>query len=604
MATNVSLRPFVFQDHDPRSSSSATVSRRARTSRTTNRSTQPNWEEFYKNGPPREVIVLSEDEDERVIPFQDTAQAQLLTTNTYQKPTLIPHPAPSEGYNDNELYNDNDNDDNSNTNNADDEDDDDDDDDDVICTGTAPSSSRTSFATSSSTQLLPHQQPLKRKKSESESKSISTDPYVGYNNNYPQHVASKSISRASQRKRRRIAEIEYYPPPLPVRKCEQLSTAAIREVRDVQAPVPEPTRDKDGYLDIQLPSRIVNGRFQMTKILGQGTFGKVFAAYDNQYQKYCAVKVIRAIPKYREASKTELRVLFTIKEYDPRNRNRCIHVRDSFMYRGHMCIITDLMSQSVYDFLQSNHFLAFPASHVQSFARQLLTSVCFLHDLGLVHTDLKPENILLQDSRHQTGEYVDMDNRKVLRKYLDDTNITLIDFGSAIFDDEYHHGVVSTRHYRAPEILFGIGWSFPCDIWSVACILVELCTGDALFHTHDNHEHLALMERILGRPFDKHILQKAAKNSTGAPLVNKKTMKINYPHSNVSKASLKTLESAKPLEKVLKEAMPLMPGADSKYWRLFQDLLSKMFVYDPEKRITAKEALQHKWLTCEVLDDY
>ena len=40
--------------------------------------------------------------------------------------------------------------------------------------------------------------------------------------------------------------------------------------------------------------------------------------------------------------------------------------------------------------------------------------------------------------------------------------------------------MVSTRHYRAPEVILGLGWSFPCDIWSVGCIVVELATGEAL----------------------------------------------------------------------------------------------------------------------------
>lgn len=44
----------------------------------------------------------------------------------------------------------------------------------------------------------------------------------------------------------------------------------------------------------------------------------------------------------------------------------------------------------------------------------------------------------------------------------------------------------------------GLGWSYPADIWSVGCIMVELLTGDAMFQTHENKEHLAMMERILG----------------------------------------------------------------------------------------------------------
>jgi dual-specificity kinase len=45
----------------------------------------------------------------------------------------------------------------------------------------------------------------------------------------------------------------------------------------------------------------------------------------------------------------------------------------------------------------------------------------------------------------------------------------------------------------------GLGWSYPCDIWSVGCILLELFTGDATFQTHENLEHLAMMEGIFGK---------------------------------------------------------------------------------------------------------
>lgn len=145
-----------------------------------------------------------------------------------------------------------------------------------------------------------------------------------------------------------------------------------------------------------------------------------------------------------------------------------------------------------------------------------------LHDLNLVHTDLKPENILLCDDSYQTFTY----NRKIpsssttinrqatQRRVLLDAEIRLIDFGSATFQDEYHSSVVSTRHYRAPEIILGLGWSFPCDIWSIGCILIEFFTGDALFQTHDNLEHLAMMEAVVGSRINSHLIQQVNKMST------------------------------------------------------------------------------------------
>ena len=54
-------------------------------------------------------------------------------------------------------------------------------------------------------------------------------------------------------------------------------------------------------------------------------------------------------------------------------------------------------------------------------------------------------------------------------------------------------------------ITLGLGWSYPCDIWSIGCILVEFLTGEALFQTHDNLEHLAMMQAVLGPIPDKLI---------------------------------------------------------------------------------------------------
>ena len=114
---------------------------------------------------------------------------------------------------------------------------------------------------------------------------------------------------------------------------------------------------------------------QITRLLGQGTFGKVVQARDRRRGKSVAVKIIRSVQKYRDASRIELRVLATLKANDEENRNRCIHLLDTFDFRGHICIVTDLLGQSVFDFLKGNSFVPFPNSQIQSFARQLFTSV-------------------------------------------------------------------------------------------------------------------------------------------------------------------------------------------------------------------------------------
>jgi dual-specificity kinase len=98
-------------------------------------------------------------------------------------------------------------------------------------------------------------------------------------------------------------------------------------------------------------------------------------AFDKKKGTKCAIKVIRSVPKYRDASRIELRVLSTLASNDKHNANRCIHLRDCFDFRNHICIVTDLYGQSVFDFLKSNSFVPFPSSHIQKFAKQLFTSV-------------------------------------------------------------------------------------------------------------------------------------------------------------------------------------------------------------------------------------
>lgn len=126
---------------------------------------------------------------------------------------------------------------------------------------------------------------------------------------------------------------------------------------------------------------------EIVKLLGQGTFGKVVQAEDRKRRgHYVAIKVIRSVQKYRDASRIELRVLATLKANDATNRNRCIHFRECFDYRGHICIVMDLLGQSVFDFLKGNNFVPFPNSHIQNFARQLFTSVACKSSVGRRHS--------------------------------------------------------------------------------------------------------------------------------------------------------------------------------------------------------------------------
>ncbi|KAI9319988.1 kinase-like domain-containing protein [Dichotomocladium elegans] len=342
---------------------------------------------------------------------------------------------------------------------------------------------------------------------------------------------------------------------------------------------PRTLADKDGHFIVRNGDYLTD-RYQIHELLGQGTYGKVVKCYDHVRRCYVAIKIIRAIPKYKEASQTEIRVLDTLKENDQLNFNQCIHLVECFEYCNHVCMVFELLDQSVFDFLKANHFEPFPISHIQQFAKQLLTSVAFTHELKIIHTDLKPENILLKS--RASSEIQNPRSKHGSMRVLHSTDIVLIDFGSATFEEDYHSSVVSTRHYRAPEIILGLGWSYPCDVWSIGCILVEFFTGEALFQTHDNLEHLAMMEMVLGK-IPARLIQAASPEAAKYF----RNGRLCYPPLEVSPQSLNYVKSLNPLRNII------VPKTRAN--AAFMDLIQRMLTYDPAKRITAREALRHRF---------
>jgi len=248
----------------------------------------------------------------------------------------------------------------------------------------------------------------------------------------------------------------------------------------------------------------------------------------------------------------------------------------------------------VYDFLKENDFQPFPRRHIQDFARQLLDSVAFLHDLRLVHTDLKPENILLVHNAYRTVTFsLPNKQRTGKKRILNNTEIRLIDFGSATFEEEYHSTVVSTRHYRASEIILGLGWSYPCDAFSLGCILVEFFTGVALFQTHDNLEHLAMMEMVMGKMPDRF----ARSGARSKPDFFKEGNKLDWPKPKATRQSKRDVRATRSLQELVS------PGDNVN--AQFLDLVRRLLAFDPTQRATVREALSHPYFDLDIpMDDF
>nr|KAJ3701864.1 hypothetical protein LUZ61_005569 [Rhynchospora tenuis] len=345
---------------------------------------------------------------------------------------------------------------------------------------------------------------------------------------------------------------------------------------------PRRGEDPDGHFVFELGDNLTP-RYKILSKMGEGTFGRVVECWDRERREYVAIKVIRSKSKYREAAMIEIDVLTRLSENKDR-QSHCVQIRRWFDYRGHICIVFEKLGPSLFDFLKRNKYQPFPLELVREFGRQLLESVEYMHDMRLIHTDLKPENILLESS-----DYIQVPTRK--RNYLEETKfkllpkssaIKLIDFGSTAFENTKHSSIVSTRHYRAPEIILGLGWSYPCDIWSVGCILIELCSGEALFQTHENLEHLAMMERVLG-PIPEHMIHYASPSSSK---YFKRGERLNWPDGAQSRESIKAVKRLDRLKDMVARYVDQSRG-------YLTDLLSGLLAYDPSERLTAKEALNH-----------
>ncbi|KAG0497946.1 hypothetical protein HPP92_002637 [Vanilla planifolia] len=267
----------------------------------------------------------------------------------------------------------------------------------------------------------------------------------------------------------------------------------------------------------------LTSRYKIYSKMGEGTFGQVLECWDRERKEMVAIKIVRGIKKYRDAAMIEIEMLRKLARHQEAD-NLCVQIRNWFDYRNHICIV-------------------------------------MMHDLHLIHTDLKPENILVTSLEHVN--VCDHKNPDVSLKLPKLSAIKVIDFGSTTYDHQEHSYVVSTRHYRAQKLFW----------------------GEALFQTHENLEHLAMMERALG-PIPRHMIKRADHH---AERYFRRTS-LNWPEGASSR------ESINAVHKVLRLQNIVMKHVDHSAGDLI-DLLQGLLRYDPSERLMAREALRHPFFS-------
>lgn len=133
-------------------------------------------------------------------------------------------------------------------------------------------------------------------------------------------------------------------------------------------------------------------------MLGSGSFGQVVeVAVEGESKRY-AIKIIKNRELHFRMAQTEIKILQTIKKCDPDDTKNIglrylikVRIVGSFIHCNHMCIVYELLSQNLYELLHATQFKGISLRLVREFAHQILTSLSFLNELGVVHCDIKPE---------------------------------------------------------------------------------------------------------------------------------------------------------------------------------------------------------------------
>jgi dual specificity tyrosine-phosphorylation-regulated kinase 2/3/4 len=153
--------------------------------------------------------------------------------------------------------------------------------------------------------------------------------------------------------------------------------------------------------------------------------------------------------------------------------------------------------------------------------------------------------------------------------------IKLIDFGSACFDGQQKYEDIQSRFYRAPEVLFGLPYAAPIDVWSAALVIAELLIGRPLFPGDSEQEQAAMIAELLGEP-DIEIIR-------GSKRWNE------LFGSDGGMTELMIAHSRMPGSLNLKEVIQ----TNDVY---LVDFILKCLTWDPVKRMTAQRAMQHPWI--------
>lgn len=322
--------------------------------------------------------------------------------------------------------------------------------------------------------------------------------------------------------------------------------------------------------------------------LGSAAFSKAIRWYDLHKGEEVCMKIIENNKDYFDQSVDEIKLLRYINaNCEDVDRENVIKLIDFFYHKEHLFIVTELLKDNLYEFYKYNreheNSLYFTLGRLQRITKQILIGLDYIHGLHLIHWDLKPENILI--------------------KSYSKTMVKVIDFGSSCFIHDHLSSYVQSRSYRAPEVILGWRYDYKIDIWSLGWIIAELFTGYVIFQ---NDSVQGLLARVLGiiGPIPEYMMKEGKLVSnffTREGIIYQEAGENDNSSQSNSEASQQK-KKKKNTDGPIKINL-LVPKKTSLKHRLktndsmFIDFIKCLLQVDPCRRLSAKEALAHPWLT-------
>jgi male germ cell-associated kinase len=299
-------------------------------------------------------------------------------------------------------------------------------------------------------------------------------------------------------------------------------------------------------------------RYELLERLGDGSFGEVTKARSLKTKELVAIKKMKTLfPTWEEC--LQLRELKSLRVLRHEN---VVQLKEVIRDKEELYFVFEYMQSSLHKVLRHHQRLAASAAaedmsptqlpagwltepQIKSIMFQLLSGLAYMHKHGFFHRDIKPENLLCHD---ETLKIADLGQAREIRARPPFTDY------------------VSTRWYRSPELLLRTTtYNSPIDLWACGCIMAELFLQTPLFAGSSEADQLCRIARVLGSP-----------------------TKDNWPEATTTLAQMQfKFPKCAPVQWTY-----VLPAYTSK---AAVQLISELVQYDPSRRLTAAQALQHRF---------